>query len=59
MRFFIDAQVVVDQLKNPHKAEVHSRLQALFVHQCLADLKADIIKVKTEEQKADCLTKAY
>jgi hypothetical protein len=57
VKFFVDAQVVIDQLGNPHKAEIYSRLQALFTAQCIADLSAEVIKVTSEEQKADLLTK--
>lgn len=57
--FYTDAQVVMDQLRNPHKAEIHSRLQALFLEQCLKEMEAVVEKVSTEEQKADILTKVF
>lgn len=49
----------MDQLRNPHKAEIHSRLQALFLEQCLKEMEAVVEKVSTEEQKADILTKVF
>lgn len=55
--FFVDAMVVIHQLKNPHKAEVHSRLTALTTAQIISDLDASVVYVPTLEQKADELTK--
>lgn len=52
-----DSKVVVDQLKNPHKAEIHSRNMARFTSQTVVEHNISIIKVTSEEQLADPLTK--
>lgn len=51
-----DSKVVIDQLKNPNKAEIHSRNMARFTAQVVEE-NIEVIKVTSEDQLADPLTK--
>lgn len=57
IKLLTDATVVTHQLKNPFKAEVHSRLMAITTAQTIEDLQAEVSHVDTNLQKADSLTK--
>lgn len=59
VNFYVDASVVVHQINNPWKAEVHSRLNAVTTAQYIDALKGNVILIPTTEQKADCLTKFH
>lgn len=52
-----DSKVVQDQLRNPNKAEIHSRNMARFVSQIVEENEVKVIHVPSNNQLADPLTK--